>query len=49
MWCDQTLDGKGYDIIKSNKKGFIIDLRGGRNEKENTARMGGFFRMLGGD
>lgn len=27
MWCDQTLDGEGYDIIKSKKKGFVIDLR----------------------
>jgi hypothetical protein len=27
MWADQSLDGKGYEVIKSNKKGFIIDLR----------------------
>ena len=27
LWCDQTQDGKGYEIIKANKKGFIIDLR----------------------
>lgn len=27
LWTDQTQDGKGYEIIKSSKKGFIIDLR----------------------
>ena len=27
LWTDQNQDGKGYEIIQSSKKGFIIDLR----------------------
>ena len=30
LWCDQTQDGEGYEVIKSDKKGFVIDLREGK-------------------